>query len=77
MKTVELRHPVKKGERWDVPVEERFDRLARICLHKAAIRLQQVRAKELDLLPHARDATTNGINHSNPSVFCCVVTFTD
>jgi hypothetical protein len=24
MKTVELRHPVKKGERWDVPVEERF-----------------------------------------------------
>ena len=34
---------------------ERFGRLARIRLHKARIRLRQVHAEEVDLLPHTAD----------------------
>jgi maleate cis-trans isomerase len=36
-------------------IEERFGRLARIRLHKARIRLRQVHAEEVDLLPDAAD----------------------
>jgi hypothetical protein len=49
------RHPAEERERRHMAVEERFGRLARIRLHKARVRLRQVHAEEVDLLPHAAD----------------------
>ena len=38
-----------------MPVEEGLGRLARIGLHEAGVRLRQVHAEEVDLLPNAAD----------------------
>ena len=38
-----------------MPLQERFRCLQRIRFHKAGVRLRQVQAEEVDLLPHPSD----------------------
>ena len=49
------RDAAKEAEGRDVPVQERLRRLARIGLHEAGVRLRQVQAEEVNLLPHPAD----------------------
>src|SRR6185436_9742618 len=50
-----LRHAAQKGEGRVVAIEEGLDPLSRVCLDEAGIRVRQVEAKEMDLLPDAAD----------------------
>ena len=46
-----LRHAAQEAERRVVAVEEGLDPLGRVCLDEARIRMRQVEAEEMDLLP--------------------------
>jgi hypothetical protein len=50
-----LGHAAQKGERRVVAVEESLDPLGRVGLDEAPIRVRQVKAEEVDLLPDAPD----------------------
>ena len=50
-----LRHAAQKGEGRVVAVEEGLDPLGRVGLDEAGIRVRQVEAEEVDLLPDAPD----------------------
>jgi hypothetical protein len=50
-----LRHAAEKGESGIVPVEKGLGPLGRVGLEETGIRVRQVEAEEVDLLPHAAD----------------------
>jgi hypothetical protein len=50
-----LRHAAENGEGGIVPVQKGLDPLGRVGFDKAGIRVRQVQAEKVDLLPHAAD----------------------